>query len=174
MRIAKIMPLLNTVWLHYFIYIVYTMYIYVYSILSCLHRHCQHLELALVHLHAKYFRIYICRNPIALLNHTSSTSCESLSLALFLFLSTLRLCVSDCRVYVWPFRPPLGIALSRSAAIIVWPSFSSIYLVRRVMRHTCLPTYLRIHTNFRNHFAHDKQFRRAFSSGSSLLSSIFE
>lgn len=48
----------------------------------------------------------------------------------------------DCRVYVRPLCSPLDIAVSRSAAIIVWPSFSSIYPARRGMRHTYLLNYV--------------------------------
>lgn len=53
----------------------------------------------------------------------------------------LRLRMFDCRVYVRPLCPPLDIAVSRSTAIIVWPSFSSIYPARRGMRHTYLLKY---------------------------------
>jgi len=65
----------------------------------------------------------------------------------FLFFSSyspifLRLHVFYCRVYVRPFCPLLDIAISsRSAAITVWPSFSSIYpALSRYASY--LPTYL--------------------------------
>lgn len=115
-----------------------------------------------MYLRAKHFRIYTSAAisfPFSITQVVHLFAIHPFHL-LSSFSSTLRLRAFDCRVYVRPFCPTLDIAVIKIGChYSLTQFFFNLSRPYHAMRHTCLPIYLRIHTNFRNHFAHD-EFRR--------------